>query len=111
MNQQQNYLRIYRKRSPLTQSDIAFLLNLSDYSNISRYEKGQRKPSAELLLVYHLLFNTSIESLFEPKTEAVMLGLVDRMQHLVDELKASVHVPRNASRIRFLEQALTRLTE
>jgi transcriptional regulator with XRE-family HTH domain len=45
MSHPSNYLRMYRKKSPLTQSDMGFLIGLKEISNISRYEKGQRQPT------------------------------------------------------------------
>ena len=105
-----NFLRLHRKRSPLTQADIAYLIQLSDYSNISRYEKGQRAPNIELLLVYHHLFATSIESFFEPQSEIVQFSLVERIEHLLNDLKKEDNNSKNAPRIRFLEEVFTRLT-
>jgi transcriptional regulator with XRE-family HTH domain len=105
-----NFLRLYRKRSPLTQADIAYLMSLSDYSNISRYEKGQRTPSIELLLVYHLLFAKSIESFFEHQSEIILSNLLERIEPLISQLKNEGNVQNNTSRIKFLEQVLIRLT-
>lgn len=104
-----NFLRIYRKRSPLTQADIAFLRKLPDYSNISRYEKGQREPSIEFLFTYHFLFATSIESFFEPQAEIIRSELVERIGLLINDLK-NENEPNNDTRIKFLEQVLIRLT-
>lgn len=104
-----NFLRIYRKRSPLTQADIAFLMKLSDYSNISRYEKGQRSASIEFLLTYHFLFATSIESFFEPQSEITRSGLLERIEPLIKHLKSESN-PNNDTRIKFLEQVFIRLT-
>ena len=104
-----NFLRIYRKRSPLTQADIALLMNLPDYSNISRYEKGQRSPSIELLLAYHFLFATSIESFFEPQSEIIRSDLRERIEPLINDLKKEEDKTNN-TRIKFLEEVLIRLT-
>lgn len=110
MSNAPNYLRVYRKRSPLTQGDIAYLMNLTDYSNISRYEKGQRTPSIEMLLVYHLLFNTSIELFFEPKHEIILSSLLDRVEKLISDLRKEDKDISNSSRVKFLEQVINRLT-
>lgn len=110
MSHPPNFLRMYRKRSPLTQADIAYLMGLSDYSNISRCEKGQRAPSVDLLLGYHLLFDTSIESFFEQQAIIILLNLSKRIEYLISETKKEEDMPKNASRIKFLEEALTRLT-
>lgn len=104
-----NFLRVFRKRSPLTQSDIAYLMGMPDDSKICRYEKGQREPSTELLIVYHLLFDTSIESFFEYQSETVRVDLLKRIECLVADLKQQKNNPNNSYRIVFLEQVFSRL--
>lgn len=84
-------------------------MKLPDYSNISRYEKGQRSPSIELLLVYHILFATSVESFFEPQSEIIRPCLRERIETLTNNLK-NENEPNNDTRIKFLEEALIRLT-
>lgn len=105
-----NYLRVFRKRSDLMQSDIGFLMNQPDYSNISRCEKGQRKPNIEMLLLYHLLFDVPIESLFERQKDALNEDLIIRIELLLKELKQVEQSPKVNSRIAFLASTLTRLT-
>lgn len=106
-----NFLRLYRKRSPLTQSDIAYLLELPDDSNISRYEKGQREPGIGFLLVYHLLFDTTIESFFEYQSAEVKSSLVKRIESLNIELRKEPSNAKHISKIKFLEQVISRLTK
>ncbi len=111
MSSPPNYLRVYRKRSGLIQEDIAYLLNLPDYSNISRYEKGQRAPNTELLLTYHHLFDVPVESFYEQESEIVRLNLIQRIRALISELKEEKQITlKNTLRIKFLEQVITRLT-
>jgi transcriptional regulator with XRE-family HTH domain len=104
-----NYLRLYRKKSPLTQSDIAFLLQLPDYSNISRYEKGHRVPNIDLLIAYHYLFKTPIESFFELQSNEMLISLNQRIDLLIKELKESSTAIHNNNRIKFLEEVLISL--
>jgi len=110
MSNAPNYLRVYRKRTPLTQGDIAYLMNLPDYSNISRYEKGQRTPSVEMLLVYHHMFNESIETFFDPESAHVLSNLIERIQKLIIEIEKDSTLLNNSSRVKFLEQVIIRLT-
>ncbi|MCC6816190.1 MAG: helix-turn-helix transcriptional regulator [Saprospiraceae bacterium] len=111
MSSPPNYLRVYRKRSGLIQEDIAYLLNLPDYSNISRYEKGQRSPNTELLLTYHHLFDVPVESFYEQESEIVKVNLIQKAKDLITELKKDNQITlKNTLRIKFLEQVITRLT-
>lgn len=105
------FLRTSRKRSPLTQSDIAYLMELPDDSNISRYEKGQRTPPIELLLIYHHLFDTSIESFFELQSNRMLTSLTERIQYLIDNLKQDNRTSNAAMRIKFLQNVVTRLAK
>lgn len=106
-----NFLRLYRKRSPLTQSDIACLLGLPDDSNISRYEKGQREPGIEFLLVYHLLFDATIESFFEYQSTEIKAILLKRIESLNIELRKEPNSAKHIPKIKFLEQVISRLTK
>lgn len=110
MSNAPNYLRLYRKRSPLTQSDIACLLQWPDVSNVSRYEKNQRSPNIEMLLTYHLLFNVAIEDFFEQDSALVHKNLVERSERLLTTLKSRTHDQSQISRIIYLEQVINRLT-
>ncbi|MBK8954978.1 MAG: helix-turn-helix transcriptional regulator [Saprospiraceae bacterium] len=111
MSSPPNYLRVYRKRSGLVQEDIAYLLNLPDYSNISRYEKGLRSPTTELLLTYHHLFDVPIESFYEQESESIRFTLIQRIKDLIQELKKENQITlKNTLRIKFLEQVIIRLT-
>ncbi len=87
MSSPPNYLRVYRKKSGLVQEDIAYLLNLPDYSNISRYEKGQRSPTTELLLTYHHLFDVPIESFYEQESETIRFNLIQRTKDLIQGIR------------------------
>lgn len=111
MSHTPNFLRPHRKRSPLTQADIAFLLKLPNESTISRCEKGLRSPSVELLLVYHHLFDTSIEAFFEPQSKIILLGLIEKIKHLISVIQNEESIPKNTFRIKFLEEAIIRLTK
>lgn len=106
---QHNYLRLFRKRSHLTQSDIAYILQLPDYANVSRWEQGHRKPNLETLITYHLLFNIPIESLFERQRHELKGRVKERLAQRISELKTLSHEPKVDSRIRFLDSILSRL--
>lgn len=106
-----NYLRVYRKRTPLMQEEIAFLSDKPDTSNISRYEKGQRELTNEILLLYHHLFDTPIEYLLEPESKIIKERLINRIKELINELNNEEQITlKNTSKIKFLEQVIIRLT-
>lgn len=106
-----NYLRTYRKQTQITQSDIAFLLNKEDNSNLSRCEKGKRSPSLEMIMVYHLLFNTPVISFFTNQRDTVKQNLIRRITERIEELQREEPTENIQSRIEYLQQALKRLTQ
>ena len=106
-----NYLRTYRKQTQITQSDIAFLLDKEDNSNLSRCEKGKRSPSMEMIMVYHLLFNTPVISFFTNQRDAVKQHLIRRIKELIDDLEREEPTENIQSRMEYLKSALSRLTQ
>lgn len=102
------YLRTYRKRSRLTQSDIAFLLGLPEHTSVSHWEKGRRTPHVEVILFYHLLFEIPPDSLFHGH-EKLLQVIIQRTKLLRNELKLLSPAPKNAGRISFLDSTLKRL--
>lgn len=105
------FLREHRKRSPLTQNDLGFLMGLDDYSNVSRWESGLRTPKPEVLVTYHVLFDVPMESLFEGRKGELAGELCPRIKLRLEELKAYPTSQNVRKRIFFLENALKRLSE
>lgn|GEM_PF-799894 len=110
MSNEHNYLRESRKRTDISQYDIGFLLNLPDYSNVCRWEQGQRKPTVDMILLYHLLFDVPVETLFEHQKDSMKEDLIVRLDLLIMELRQVKPTPKVNSRIAFLTSALARLS-
>lgn len=105
-----SYLRTFRRKSPLTQRDVRLLLGSISTSDVCRVEKGQRPARIELLLIYHLLFNASIESFFELKCDLIEPELIKNCNELLNMLKRKPDkVKLDAFKIRFLEGVVWRL--
>jgi transcriptional regulator with XRE-family HTH domain len=107
---QHNFLRIVRKRTQLTQVDIASILKVSDFANVSRWEQGHKTPNVEMLLAYHLIFGVPIESLFERQKHELKEVIVPRIRERISYLKTLNADPKMDSRIRFLSSVVERLT-
>ena len=109
MSKHNYYLRGFRKRTDITQSDIGFIMNLPDYSKISRWEQGETKPTMEILFVYHFLFDVPLNVLFERQINGIHDYLVSRIGLLIQKLKQGEPDEKVSSRIAFLEATLIRL--
>ena len=59
-----SYLKTYRKRSGLTQREVAFLLGWKRGERLSRYEKQRAIPSLEIALACAAIFRVPLKRLF-----------------------------------------------
>lgn len=98
----QNLLRTYRKKTELLIEDVSQLLNMQDSSSLSRCERGFRKPNLEIIFTYHLLFEASIEKLFENDMKYTFKKIVKNIDPLISRLKQQDHSRKVHARILFL---------
>jgi transcriptional regulator with XRE-family HTH domain len=108
MHTKYNYLRQYRRKTRLNQSDIAFIIGNTDTSIISRWE--QRTPSVLMLLIYHLLFDTPVSNHIQSQKEEYIEIIKDRIRLLIENLKTKRSSQKNLARISFLAETLTKLS-
>lgn len=105
------YLCSFRKRSYLTQTDIAFLLGLPDRSIIAKWENGNHAPNLETIILYHLIFNIPHDTLFHESKEFFADRMSERIKQLIDVLSKGPADKHLRYRIEFLEAAFKRLSE
>ena len=110
MRQYPNHFKSYRKRYSLTQHDVVFLLELNNCSGLCRFENGSRKPAIEILLGYHLLFDTPLEDFFPAQKDEVRQKLVQKAQELLEDLRAEKMSRRVYRRLAFLDTTIKRLS-
>ena len=99
----QNLLRTYRKKTELLIEDVSQLLNMQDSSTLSRCERGFRKPNLEIIFTYHLLFEASIEKLFENDMKYTFKKIVKNIDPFIDRLKQQEPTRKVHARILFLK--------
>ena len=83
------YLRTYRKRYGLTQSEVARLLGLGSGQAISRYERLDRNPSLETVLACQVLFDALPHELYPGLYEKVEKLTKQRVHAFVDQFEES----------------------
>ncbi len=59
-----NYLRTHRKKSNLTQQEVAYLAGLDSGQMVSRYELQSRTPSLRTALALQIIFDRAPHELF-----------------------------------------------
>ena len=83
-----NYWRTYRKRSALTQQELATLLGSAYGSKVSRYERDTRLPTLETLIAYEILFKVPWRELLPGEYNRVYQQIRQRAQALSREIDA-----------------------
>lgn len=112
MRKNHNHLRIYRKKSHLTQEDMVHVMgNKYDFTYLSKCENGSRATNIEILITYHLIFDTSIEKLLARKKESIRKAIIPQIQKRISTLRDTSNLSKSRYRIQNLENALTRLTQ
>lgn len=104
-----NYLRTYRKRSGLTQREVAFLLGCKDAGQVSRYERRRRLPTLRTALACASILRVPLEKLFAGIQQEVDEEASERLAKLRFDLEAkSSHGRASKSRcqkLRWLSDA------
>ena len=77
-----NYLRTHRKRSGLSQQELAAILGCEDGGAISRYEWSRSLPPLPLALALEVVYMVPVSQLFSGLHEAVTQGVEQRLASL-----------------------------
>ena len=105
-----SFLRSYRKRSGLTQDELAYLAGLKDGSSISKIERLHREPELKTLLTCEALFQVPAQDLFPGTQRKVELGVRPRavtlLRQLQEELRRSPHDQVLMDKVKMLAEFL-----
>lgn len=77
-----NYLLSYRKRSALSQNEVAFLLGRGDKRRVSRFERFTRTPDLETALAYEVIYKQPVSELFAGLCQKVERDVAKRAKAL-----------------------------
>ena len=94
-----NYLKTYRRRSLLSQTDVAFLLGGVSGENVSRHENRMRHPSLDTALAYEVIFQATSRDLFAGRLQAIEARVRLRAGKLVERLDIKGVSPSSRRRI------------
>jgi len=83
-----NYLRTHRKRSGLSQHEVAGVLGIDNGGMVCRYELGRHLPPLLVALALEALFRVPISQLFRGLGETVEQSVEDRLLSLETELQS-----------------------
>jgi transcriptional regulator with XRE-family HTH domain len=103
-----NYLRTYRKRSGLTQSEVAFLLGCKDAGQVSRYERRHRLPTLRTALACASILRVPLATLFAGVQQEVDRDAARRVAKLRSDLETKSpqnrHAKSTSKKLRWLTQ-------
>src|SRR2546425_12606538 len=102
----ENYQRAYRKRSGLTQREVAFLLGCQNGAQVSRYEKRRRVPPLRMALACETVFWVPAAELFGGMKDQVNKVIEKRLAELQSKLQATNSAGIKKSEVRLTEQKL-----
>ena len=100
-----NYLKAYRKRSGLSQSELAYLLGSKNAAQVSRYERRKCMPPLRTALAYQAALDTPLSELYAGTYESVSKQVTVRGQSLAVKIQART-VKRGKSLISYKLQWL-----
>ena len=93
------YLRFIRRRSGLSQRQLARILGTVTPSQVSRHERSVTPPNLLTALGYQAVFRQPISEIFPGFYHAVEMAVSERIQELENELGNSAAKGRAAAPI------------
>jgi transcriptional regulator with XRE-family HTH domain len=82
-----NYLKTYRKKSGLTQREVAYLLGWKRGEQFVRYEKYQEFPTLPVALGCQAIFKVPVTELFAGTNDSITSEVGARVEMLAAELE------------------------
>jgi transcriptional regulator with XRE-family HTH domain len=99
-----NYLRTHRRRTGLTQQELARVLGYGTHGAVSRHERLESVPSLLVALRYQVLYRVPVSEIFAGLTETVEFNLEAQLAEFEGDLgEQSARSSRAAAIARKLE--------
>jgi transcriptional regulator with XRE-family HTH domain len=89
-------LRTLRKRSGLSQKELAHILGFRSGAPVSRHERIDTVPDLLTACAYEVIFRVPISKLFPELYQTVEVGIEERLAKMEDELHQSTVKGRGA---------------
>jgi len=105
----QNRMKHHRKRKMLKQSDMRHLSDASNHITLSRYENGDRIPSLESALIYHIVLNEPMKKLFPQFYKHLSEKLSERAKTLISSLEQMKKDYTTKNKIDYLNELINRI--
>lgn len=83
-----NYLKVHRKKSGLSQREIAGLIGYRDPGQISRHERSESVPSLRAAIYYEVVFRAPLSTIFVGMHADIRQEIETKLQRLEAELQS-----------------------
>ena len=80
-----NYLLSHRKRSALSQTEVAFLLGVQGSAKVCRHERFDLDPGLQTALAYEAIYQRPISELFPGLVEKIQKEVLARVKLLEEK--------------------------
>ena len=104
-----NYTKACRKRTGLSQSELAFLMGMKSSSFICRTELGNEISSLSKALSYNILYDKQMPKLFPELSIKVAMQIFSRIAKLSSQLEKQTTTPLSRKKIETLEKMAIRI--
>lgn len=98
-----SYLRTHRKRSGLTQEEVAYLLGARSGTKVSRYERRTRVPTLATVFAIQVVYGVTAHELFPGVFEEIRDTVIKRATVLAIEVRSFQGGPHAKRKLAALE--------
>jgi len=84
-----NYLRLHRRKSGLSQRELAQIVGSLTDIPVSRHERSVTVPALLIALSYEVIFHVPISEIFPGLYQIVATGIEERLASLESDLQTS----------------------
>jgi transcriptional regulator with XRE-family HTH domain len=91
------YLRFLRRKSGLSQRELAQILGSLTATQVSRHERSVSPPTLIAALGYEVVFRRPVSEIFPGLYHTIEAGVIERLESLEDELGKSTTKGRAAA--------------
>jgi transcriptional regulator with XRE-family HTH domain len=106
-----NYLRMHRRRTPLSQDDIAFLLGSFDGARVSRHESAQRLPPVEVALAYEFIFGVPAREIYKGLNQKIENAVLRRAKILLESTQHRLNDQDHEKKFQTLKHLIESIEE
>lgn len=106
-----NYTKTCRKKTGLSQNEVAFLLGLKSSHFIVHTELGNENPTLSRLLLYHILYDKQVDDLYPELLEKLALEIFSRIAFLSKQLEKKNQTDIVKRKINYLDSIATKIAD